>query len=526
MGDETLFVWDWEMVHEAIDPYSTSAVFSGVLWYGLGVLETLGTQNKRPRVVYAEGTRRELLWHLTAVARRYQRHVRHANRAQQLGRSFEGVKRFSARADWKDVLGKLLELVKLDESIDRLLLLLTKYAEPMPVELEAVPQQVFNAYRESLSRERGEKEAQRRNEADAWNLASVDYLSRTLGIRSVGLITATTAVHRVGQEQSRDPFYFALDLQMRRRYPDRENRKTVLQEMLSKLYSVLAKIGTVEALESRSGTSHIGRGEIADLLENLPRLGEDAVLKEIADIAIRGAQAIQNSRVQSRQSESSLVDDYGEYLSLPRLSFKIQRVLSLLGMDRPSAEGMQLQWETRSNRAGVQRLELVARGRAAFIEAEVGEAVLVLRWKTEVSLQEFLLAVDHAWGDLFSPSDVRVLAMPFSVGRGSGQFLISTADRPAHVARFLAAVGPNRIAMLRLITGEFSFWYDTSSQLSRQGLFVHTGDTWAVVSLPPGLKGHDAVRRFFEATSSDWLFDTVVESALTALPTHQSREGS
>jgi hypothetical protein len=110
-----------------------------------------------------------------------------------------------------------------------------------------------------------------------------------------------------------------------------------------------------------------------------------------------------------------------------------------------------------------------------------------------------------------------MLAVPFNGPRGTQEVLRSILNRPRNAAKLLEAVGPNRIAMLRLIVGPFSFWYDVSNQLSKRGLAVSPGNAWFAVSLPPSMKVHRLIRELFDATSAEWLFDSVFEDAIKDL---------
>jgi hypothetical protein len=514
-SQETLYVWDWEMVHEAIDPHSPSAVFSGILWSGLELLDRQ-PEDRGTKIVYAEGTKRELLWYLSKLSGDY---LRRTGSSDQPDATADGLEppEFSNRPDWKETLQNVWKLIRIDESVDRLLFLLTNYAQPMPVDPALVPKHIIDSYQSRLKRLRDDDDSESRNEADAWNLACVDVLSRqSKNTRPVELVTATRVVKSVSQGTSRDPFYFALDLQLRRDYPRKTDRYIALHQMLQHLHALSAKMIEIHAMQDCSDErAYLRRGDATRLLNSLvSSLEHDPILSEVWGLVVRSAEALHNSRVQSRESAKALDLSSGEFVALSRFEHKVKKALTILGTEQPSHRDLSLTWTPVWTNGDISRLTLVSPN-IELIDAEISGDCLAISWISGVTITGFLLALDAMWDRIVGSSPIRTKILTFQTSQTSSVDKVN--DRPIDLVNVIGSIGVGRIAMMRVFAAELSFWYDCTPQLSKRDLSVRVREPRIALSFLKSTTALNCLAQFYNKTSKKWLFETAVESALSSL---------
>src|ERR1035437_10236969 len=170
---ELRFAWDWEMLREAIYPNSPGSVFSGVLWYGLECLEASSAVRDDWKILMPEGTRKELLGFLTGLLSSYKKHNRRLSNAaptlNEVYLSLGSGNAFVERPEWKQILLQISSLMRIDQAIDRLLLILQRYARPTPAGNEKSLSGKVVYFSERLGRARSRPQDHQRNEADALN---------------------------------------------------------------------------------------------------------------------------------------------------------------------------------------------------------------------------------------------------------------------------------------------------------------------------------------------------------------------
>lgn len=290
--------WDWEMVYEAIYPEKANSVYSGLLWYGLDCMESWSKKtklgNEEWRVILPEGARQEMLVHLKKLLTRRQHGVRQLHILEVQSKVGLGLSLLEKRGDWKDVLEYIRKLIHLDESINRIIVLLKRYVRPAPFDSAEIPKESFNEYNRQMKRMR--KHSGRSNAADAYNLATVDRLttSSELGRASCKayLITATKTVAAVAPLRVHDPFYFVFQAQVRNEHPEREDRVNALMAIAASIlrHRLARRQGYVEALPSP-----LTRTNTKSFIHELDLLHDDPALFELGQMMSNAWQAVERS---------------------------------------------------------------------------------------------------------------------------------------------------------------------------------------------------------------------------------------
>ena len=177
------YVFDWEMLYEAVYSESSDAVYSGAIWYGLERLQELRDPAVKAYVVVPEGTRMELFRHLQWLLsdRPTIRHYSMLLSASKAS-SFLPSGDFK-RKDWERVWLTTEHILELQDHrrriAQRIAGVLRTYTRPMPYHPKELLTEDIHFYRGKLDRLRpDERSDEGVNVADSFNLASVEKLLR------------------------------------------------------------------------------------------------------------------------------------------------------------------------------------------------------------------------------------------------------------------------------------------------------------------------------------------------------------
>ena len=501
---EITFLWDFEMIFEAIYPFASSSVYSGVLWYGLECLrQASDTGDISWRIVIPEGSRRELEAHLEHVRERYVAILKRPEvRALQTSDN-EWLSKSPEynRPDYKPVSKRIDQLRTFDEAIHRLLRLLRTYARPMPYSPGELPQGLTTFYQDRIGAARREAGDAARNEADALNLANTDLLNPPSdNTKRATLITATRAVTQSGREMVRDPIFFALTAILHKNFPIRKHRTRVIEGMIARLYSMAGRIhaetsgqdaedrpvplmlpvneadsgdldestseidGLVHDLSPESQERiHKGaltkRYEMRAFMSALEYLYRDPVLVLLTDLMSQANQAATSARFQSKSIDSEL--EVSSDLSGIGLDGMIGAVLDAL--KPPPRISLSLRWEIRTTPDSDSRYALLGESKVlgttttAVLEGNKLQSGISADWRSFDSLPEFCAAAARVVRALHYQGEIAVLVR---LQEQPGAITESLKSISA-IERWLKdATDGTKLSLLRLDVGTARIWFD------------------------------------------------------------------
>ena len=497
---EFTFLWDWEMIYEAVYPFSSSSIYSGILWYGLDCLrQSEHLDDLSWRIVIPEGSRDELPSHLERVRTRYrsilERQDLHTLRAQE-GETLSQNSAFD-RPDYKLMNRDLAQLHTLDQAMARLLYLLRTYARPLPYTLEQVPKSSINYYKDRLGTLRKDADDVLRNNADALNLASAELLgppSASVLQGQAALITATRAVAKRAPSLARDPIFFALTAILRKSYPRRRHREQMIMNMISRLFSIITNldrmvpssygeddpvsaqlpeeievsgaVGETMEIETmieglslerperlRSGAL-TSRHELRTFSEAIELLQSDSTLVLLSTLISQASQAARTAHFQS----ASIAKD----LEVLRTSSRggvdgiINQILASL-QPNPDFTDQQLRWERLSEDLSVSRYALLDNSQRPVLDAEKLKSGIAVAWSTLDALEEFCAAVGSLERELQLGGSIGVLVRLYDQ---DGARTDTIADLGGLMKSLQRLTDNEKLSLLRLDLGDARLWFD------------------------------------------------------------------
>jgi len=495
---EFTFLWDWEMIFEAVYPFASSSIYSGILWYGLECLHlSEHTDDVSWRIVIPEGSRDELRVHLERVRTKYQTILDRPEVQSLQPQDVDALANDPAydRPDYKIVNRDLAQLRTLDLAMARLLHLLRTYARPLPYTLEQVPQTAISYYKERLGTLRKDADDIERNNADALNLASTELLgplSATDQKRQAALITATKAVAKRAPSLARDPIFFGLTAILRKNFPNRRQREQVIMNMIGSLYRIITNLRRMappgddedysltqlreesEAVVAVGETPEIdalieelslerperlrsgaltSRYELRTFTEAIDTLRSDPTLVLLSTLMSQASQAARSAHFQSVSIAKDLEVLRGG--SRGGADGIISQILASLEVPRKPDDDA-FEWERLAVDSAVMKYTLVDKSKRPVLEAEKLETGIAVQWSTYDALDEFCDAAKGLAREVNHEETVGVLVRLYH------QVGVKT-DEVAHVGdlqQSLRKMTDNeKLSLLRLDFGDARLWF-------------------------------------------------------------------
>jgi hypothetical protein len=530
--EEEAFAWDWELIQEAVEFESNSAVYGGMLWYGLRRSRSREDQGDDGRVMVAEGARRELYNYVTSVVREASSVQRDMDlHAQASVSKFEDtrLRDFAKHPDWKSVLPVLGKALVIQQRLRRLITILEDFAKPAPLSFRDIPDHGVEFFKSSVSRNR-QRNTERNDEADAYNLATVEALRSTHTGTPVTLVTATRAVLAADASLTSNPFLFALKVELRKSYATPAARKdavlTMIMGLAKHLLAIRSKLPSVSrsaASDSHDQTGPLKKGELNEILD-VKRTVQDlqrALHEQPSMSALMGVLGSiqQSSRNIAEQlllgkpaDKSDLLIPPSEALNLKSL---IQRLVSGYGPyagDAPRAASLRIESRESLPDMPGKRLRVVDGHDRAIIDIEVGDAEITLSWPTEDTIEAFSRSTSHFF-ERTSPHEaltvaVRTLDNPklLSDRVDAPQKALSTAARLA---------GKSRLSTIIISSSQATFWYEHDDHWARPDSSTNPVPCRVAVRFNAGVP-IDAIEEYFGTTAMLW----VIPSALGEVVKH------
>jgi hypothetical protein len=515
------YLIDWEMIQEAIEPADVEAVYSGVLWYALESHEASDPSGARSKVFIPEGTRRELAQYLARLVSRFNATwSRVSLRAQQQTHptsmddllQIVGSQSDYGRPDWKEVLQLVFELNRIGEAVDRLVLILKRYARPIPFNPEQISAPEVQFYERRLGRLRSDPNDAGRNRADALNLASLELMRSSESGQLAGLVTATRAVLTVGQQFTSDPVCFVLETAIRRHFPDPLQRQRMLEIMNARVLTLIVKLNEIIPEQPTEEPKRLTRGTFSDFLESLKGLYDDPVLSEFARLFSMAIQAIENAVSQARRlaTDLQLPEDTREG-GLGSLHRKARLVADTLGPISAPAAG--LKWVRGADLENVSRHTLVDSNNRVILAAERTASRLTLCWETYESISGFCEFVDR----LVVGSDTQTHFNAFvrlpSICGLKHVAVSRVCEIPNEMSSFDTDL---KASFVRIDWADSQFWYDFGEMYKTDRLQDPMEQPRIAVSISRNSPFEDVIQ-FFENTALNWTLPVAVRNLVSQL---------
>jgi hypothetical protein len=459
---------DFDALGQLLMPHKRSSNQAGLLWHGVMTARQLridqsntkGGRSYVPapqmqRIQIPEGAKRELTHFCKKLLREY-KDVVQGPAAQKLGVEPEDLEHFLSDKALSD--DELSWVARKFGSVNLSLKLLDSLLE-MDIEFSRLnarqlPDIRFHDYLARLEMLRPEPNKSLNNRNDALNLAETSDL-RSRG-REAYLVTTTKAVIDSEDRLTREPFYFAFGLAVRKRFHTLPKEAVTMQLdlMISRLTHVIrhtTEYGHLVSTSMLGDQSHLQK-EITFLRRALSELGDDAALTQLTDLLADAASAVRSG---SDSSEDALSTGKAndDIVTFSKFRSMVKRLQEKLG-DVPKVT-------IQRKRLTSQHLSysfLDQQGNLS-IAADLYKDELAVAWATELNILEFCSDVVAYYADISQPAEVKVLIRFASVIQPR---IFEVASLPALTKKIECEIGDNKASLIKVMCDEDIFWYDAS----------------------------------------------------------------